>query len=233
MSNFFSPVLGISTGDPNGIGIEVILKSLEKINFIGKFIPVIFSNYKLIEEQKKFFNLNCEIISIDNIKNLRTDCINVLNLNNKNFNIEFGKSKIEGGEFSRLSLRRAVEFLKNSMIDGLVTGPINKKNIQNSDFDFKGHTDFLDTYFNGDALMFMISSKIKIALLTEHVPLNKVVDQITTELIKNRVQLVENSLKNDFMIKKPKIAILSINPHVGDGGVIGKDDGVILIPAIQ
>ena len=233
MSNFFSPVLGISTGDPNGIGIEVILKSLEKINFIGKFIPVIFSNYKLIEEQKKFFNLNCEIISIDNIKNLRRDCINVLNLNNKNFSIEFGKSKIEGGEFSRLSLRRAVEFLKNSMIDGLVTGPINKNNIQNSDFDFKGHTDFLDTYFNGDALMFMISSKIKIALLTEHVPLNKVVDQITTELIKNRVQLVENSLKNDFMIKKPKIAILSINPHVGDGGVIGKDDGVILIPTIQ
>ena len=233
MSNFFSPVLGISTGDPNGIGIEVILKSLEKINFIGKFTPVIFSNYKLIEEQKKFFNLNCEIISIDNIKNLRTDCINVLNLNNKNFNIEFGKSKIEGGEFSRLSLRRAVEFLKNSMIDGLVTGPINKNNIQNSDFDFKGHTDFLDTYFNGDALMFMISSKIKIALLTEHVPINKVVDQITTELIKNRVQLVENSLKNDFMIKKPKIAILSINPHVGDGGVIGKDDGVILIPTIQ
>ena len=233
MSNFFSPVLGISTGDPNGIGIEVILKSLEKINFIGKFIPVIFSNYKLIEEQKKFFNLNCEIISIDKIKNLRRDCINVLNLNNKNFNIEFGKSKIEGGEFSRLSLRRAVEFLKNSMIDGLVTGPINKNNIQNSDFDFKGHTDFLDTYFNGDALMFMISSKIKIALLTEHVPINKVVDQITTELIKNRVQLVENSLKNDFMIKKPKIAILSINPHVGDGGVIGKDDGVILIPTIQ
>ena len=119
------------------------------------------------------------------------------------------------------------------MIDGLVTGPINKNNIQNSDFDFKGHTDFLDTYFNGDALMFMISSKIKIALLTEHVPINKVVDQITTELIKNRVQLVENSLKNDFMIKKPKIAILSINPHVGDGGVIGKDDGVILIPTIQ
>ena len=116
MSNFFSPVLGISTGDPNGIGIEVILKSLEKINFIGKFTPVIFSNYKLIEEQKKIFNLDCEIISIDNIKNLSRDCINVLNLNNKNFNIEFGKSKIEGGEFSRLSLRRAVEFLKKSNI---------------------------------------------------------------------------------------------------------------------
>ena len=110
MSNFFSPILGISTGDPNGLGIEVILKSLEKINFIGKFTPVIFSNYNLIEEQKKIFNINREIISIDNIKNLRGDCINVLNLNNKDFNIEFGKSKIEGGEFSRLSLRQALKF---------------------------------------------------------------------------------------------------------------------------
>ena len=233
MSNSFIPILGISTGDPNGIGIEVILKSLDKINFIGKFTPVIFSNYRLIEEQKNFFNLKCEIISIDNFKNLKRDCINILNLNNKDFNIEFGKSKSEGGEFSRLSLRRAVESLKSSMIDGLVTGPINKNNIQSSDFNFKGHTDFLDTYFNGDALMFMISSKIKIALLTEHVPINKVVDQITTELIKNRIHLVENSLKNDFKIKKPKIAILSINPHVGDGGVIGKHDDIILSPTIQ
>ena len=233
MSNFFSPILGISTGDPNGIGIEVILKSLEKINFIGKFTPVIFSNYNLIEEQKKIFNINCEIISIDNIKNLSRECINVLNLNNKDFNIEFGKSNTEGGEFSRLSLRQAAEFLKNSMIDGLVTGPINKNNIQNNDFNFKGHTDFLDSCFNGQALMFMISSKIKIALLTEHVPIDKVVGKITIQLIKSRIKLVENSLKNDFNINKPKIAVLSINPHVGDGGVIGEHDDIILSPTIQ
>ena len=233
MSNFFIPILGISTGDPNGIGIEVILKSLEKINFIGKFTPVIFSNYNLIEEQKKIFNINCEIISIDNIKNLSRECINVLNLNNKDFNIEFGKSNTEGGEFSRLSLRQAAEFLKNSMIDGLVTGPINKNNIQNNDFNFKGHTDFLDSCFNGQALMFMISSKIKIALLTEHVPIDKVVGKITIQLIKSRIKLVENSLKNDFNINKPKIAVLSINPHVGDGGVIGEHDDIILSPTIQ
>ena len=233
MSNFFSPILGISTGDPNGIGIEVILKSLEKINFIGKFTPVIFSNYKLIEEQKKIFNVNCEIVSINNIKNLSRDSINVFNINNKDFDIEFGKSNSDGGEISRLSLRLAVEFLKNSMIDGLVTGPINKNNIQNNDFNFKGHTDFLDSCFNGQALMFMVSSEIKIALLTEHIPIDKVVGEITTELIKSRIKLVENSLKNDFNIKKPKIAVLSINPHVGDGGVIGKHDDVILSPTIQ
>ena len=99
MSNFFSPILGISTGDPNGIGIEVILKSLEKINFIGKFTPVIFSNYNLIEEQKRIFNVNCEIVSIDNIKNLRRNSVNVFNINNKNFDIEFGKSNSDGGEF--------------------------------------------------------------------------------------------------------------------------------------
>ena len=233
MSNFFSPVLGISTGDPNGIGIEVILKSLEKINFIGKFTPVIFSNYKLIEEQKRIFNVNCEIVPINNIENLSRNSVNVFNINNKDFDIEFGKSNSDGGDISRLSLRLAVEFLKNSMIDGLVTGPINKNNIQNNDFNFKGHTDFLDSCFNGQALMFMVSSEIKIALLTEHIPIDKVVGEITTELIKSRIKLVEMSLKNDFNINKPKIAILSINPHVGDGGVIGKHDDIILSPTIQ
>ena len=233
MSNFFSPILGISTGDPNGIGIEVILKSLEKINFIGKFTPVIFSNYNLIEEQKRIFNVNCEIVPINNIENLSRNSVNVFNINNKNFDIEFGKSNSDGGEISRLSLRLAVKFLKNSMIDGLVTGPINKNNIQNDDFNFKGHTDFLDSCFNGQALMFMVSSEIKIALLTEHIPIDKVVGEITTELIKSRIKLVEKSLKNDFNINKPKIAVLSINPHVGDGGVIGKHDDVILSPTIQ
>ena len=233
MSNFFSPILGISTGDPNGIGIEVILKSLEKINFIGKFTPVIFSNYKLIEEQKRIFNVNCEIVPINNIENLSRNSVNVFNINNKDFDIEFGKSNSDGGDISRLSLRLAVEFLKNSMIDGLVTGPINKNNIQNNDFNFKGHTDFLDSCFNGQALMFMVSSEIKIALLTEHIPIDKVVGEITTELIKSRIKLVEMSLKNDFNINKPKIAILSINPHVGDGGVIGKHDDIILSPTIQ
>ena len=233
MSNFFSPIIGISTGDPNGIGIEVILKSLEKINFIGKFTPVIFSNYNLIEEQKRIFNVNCEIIPINNIENLSRNSVNVFNINNKDFDIEFGKSNSDGGEISRLSLRLAVKFLKNSMIDGLVTGPINKNNIQNDDFNFKGHTDFLDSCFNGQALMFMVSSEIKIALLTEHIPIDKVVGEITTELIKSRIKLVEKSLKNDFNIIKPKIAVLSINPHVGDGGVIGKHDDVILSPTIQ
>ena len=233
MSNFFSPILGISTGDPNGIGIEVILKSLEKINFIGKFTPVIFSNYNLIEEQKRIFNVNCEIVPINNIENLSRNSVNVFNINNKDFDIEFGKSNSDGGEISRLSLRLAVEFLKNSMIDGLVTGPINKNNIQNNDFNFKGHTDFLDSCFNGQALMFMVSSEIKIALLTEHIPIDKVVGEITTELIKSRIKLVEMSLKNDFNINKPKIAVLSINPHVGDGGVIGKHDDIILSPTIQ
>ena len=233
MSNFFSPILGISTGDPNGIGIEVILKSLEKINFIGKFTPIIFSNYNLIKEQKRIFNVNCEIVPINNIKSLSRNSVNVFNINNKNFDIEFGKSNSDGGEISRLSLRLAVEFLKNSMIDGLVTGPINKNNIQNDDFNFKGHTDFLDSCFNGQALMFMVSSEIKIALLTEHIPIDKVVGEITTELIKTRIKLVESSLKNDFNINKPKIAVLSINPHVGDGGVIGKHDDIILSPTIQ
>ena len=233
MSNFFNPIIGISTGDPNGIGIEVILKSLENKEFIKNFTPIIFSNYRLIESQKIIFNIKCKLQLIENIEEAKIGQLNILNTNDEDFDINFGMQNEAGGKFSRDSLMDAVNNLKDNNIHALVTAPINKNNIQSDKFNFNGHTDFLGSIFEGDSLMFMVSDSLKIALLTEHIPINKVVDEIKPSLIEKRVKIVEHSLKNDFKISNPKIAILSINPHVGDGGVIGDDDNSILIPCIN
>tara|TARA_A100001015_G_scaffold130514_1_gene144785 strand:- start:1627 stop:2628 length:1002 start_codon:yes stop_codon:yes gene_type:complete len=233
MSKNFNPIIGISTGDPNGIGIEIILKSLKEKNFITNFIPIIFSNYKLINSQKSIFKIDCKIEPISNINEAKANCINIYNINDKEFQINFGKANELGGEFARDSLTTAANYLKNNEIHALVTAPINKNNIQSSKFNFKGHTDFLESLISGDSIMFMVSDNLKMALLTEHISINEVTSMITPSLIKKRVKIVQDSLVNDFKVSSPKIAILSINPHVGDGGVIGDHDDKILSPSIN
>lgn len=232
LKNFY-PFIGFSTGDPNGIGIEIILKSLSDKSLLKDFKAVVFSNYKLIDNQNKLFNTKCKIVKINEINESQQGCINVINVNDNDFKQKFGYSNQQGGEFSRESLFNATKYLSKKKIDALVTAPINKNNIQGQNFKFKGHTDFLDSSFIGDSLMFMVSDDIKVALLTEHVPIDDVVSQITPLLVKKRIKIVENSLKKDFNILHPNIAILSINPHVGDNGVIGKHDDEILIPTIN
>ena len=133
----------------------------------------------------------------------------------------------------KVELKKKIEELKNKKIDALVTGPINKKNIQSDDFQFKGHTDFLDNEFQGESLMFMVSNEIKVALLTEHIPLSRVKDHLNKNLIEFRIKEVFNSLLNDFGVKRPKVAVLSIDPHVGDQGVIGNDDQNLLKPVLD
>ena len=233
MSKNFYPFIGFSTGDPNGIGIEIILKSLSDESLIKEFKAVVFSNYKLIDSQNKLFNTKCNVIKIKEIEESQQGCINVLNINNNGFKQKFGESNQQGGKFSRESLFSASKYLNEKKIDALVTAPINKNNIQGQNFKFKGHTDFLDSAFVGDSLMFMVSDDIKVALLTEHVPIDDVVSLITPLLIKKRIKIVETSLRKDFNIPNPNIAILSINPHIGDKGVIGKHDDEILIPVIN
>ena len=232
LKNFY-PFIGFSTGDPNGVGIEIILKSLSDNSLLKDFKAVVFSNYKLIDNQNKLFNTKCKIVKINEIKESQQGCINVINVNDDDFKQKFGYSNQQGGEFSRESLFNAAKYLSKKKIDALVTAPINKNNIQGQNFKFKGHTDFLDSNFIGDSLMFMVSDDIKVALLTEHVPIDDVVSQITPLLVKKRIKIVEDSLKKDFNIPNPNIAILSINPHVGDNGVIGKHDDEILIPTIN
>jgi len=227
------PVVGISIGDPNGIGLEVILKSLENKSVLDICSVIVFSNFKLMKNQMSFFNIDLPLKEISDFNSYDERCINVYQINKKEIKLSYGKLTVEGGVYSKDSLFAAVKSLKNKEIDALVTGPINKKNIQSDDFQYKGHTDFLDNEFQGESLMFMVSKEIKVALLTEHIPLSSVKDHLSENLIEFRIKQVFNSLLNDFGIKRPKVAVLSIDPHVGDQGVIGNDDEKILKPVLD
>ncbi|MBT4709043.1 MAG: 4-hydroxythreonine-4-phosphate dehydrogenase PdxA [Flavobacteriaceae bacterium] len=227
------PIVGISCGDPNGIGIEIILKSLHDKRILEFFTPVIFSNYQLLSSQTSFFNLDLKFNKIKYGVHAKKGQINVVNAWENEFIIEFGKSTRTSGEMSYKSLELTTMAIVDNNIDVMVTAPINKKNIQNEKFSFPGHTDYLSSKFNGESLMFMISERLKIGLLTDHVSINKVVSKINTEKIKKKISIMEKSLVMDFGIIKPKIGVLSINPHVGDGGIIGNEDEDILIPALM
>ena len=227
------PLIGISTGDPNGIGIEIILKCYSDKSMFNFGTPIVFSNYQLIKFQRDHLSLSTELIEIEDIGKVNPNKLNIIDVSNSDFELNFGQTNLQGGSFSRQSLTEATKLLKKNKIDILVTAPINKKNIIDDKFDFMGHTDFLNKNFDGDALMFMVSADLKVALLTEHIPLKNVSAKISKELLFNKISLIKNSLIKDFGISSPKIAVLSINPHAGDEGIIGDDDQKILIPSIK
>ena len=183
----------------------------------------------MLSSQTSFFNLDLKFNKIKYGVHPKKGQINVVNAWENEFIIEFGKSTRTSGEMSYKSLELTTMAIVDNNIDVMVTAPINKKNIQNEKFSFPGHTDYLSSKFNGESLMFMISERLKIGLLTDHVSINKVVSKINTEKIKKKISIMEKSLVMDFGIIKPKIGVLSINPHVGDGGIIGNEDEDILI----
>ena len=232
LKNFY-PFIGFSTGDPNGIGIEIILKSLSDKSLLKDFKSVVFSNYKLIDNQNKLFNTKCKIVKINEINESQQGCINVINVNDNDFKQKFGYSNQQGGEFSRESLFNATKYLSKKKIDALVTAPINKNNIQAQNFKFKGHTDFFSKKFSGETLMFMINDKLKLALVTDHIPVSSISKTLTNSLLNKKIELLFESLKKDFLIKKPKIAVLGCDPHCGDDGVIGNKDQKVIVPVIK
>jgi 4-hydroxythreonine-4-phosphate dehydrogenase len=224
--------VGISIGDLNGIGAEVVLKTLEDTRILEFCTPIIFGNVKLISFIKKTFNLQAPIVGIDHINQVVQNKINVLNIWKEPIIINFGVLEKDKGNFAIESFKSGVHHLKNNNIDVLITAPINKENIQNESFNFPGHTDFLAQELDGDAMMLMVSEHLKIGLLTDHIPLENVAKTITENLIRNKVFTLIKTLKQDFLINKPKIAILGINPHCGDNGVIGNHDNETIKPAI-
>ena len=159
--------------------------------------------------------------------------LNVYNAWNDNVNIEFGKETKEGGNYAFLSLQEATKALKDKKIDVLVTAPINKNNIQSDNFNFKGHTEYLEAHFEGKSLMILMTDELKIGLITGHIPVSKVAETITPELITSKVDLLYNSLIQDFGISKPKISVLGLNPHCGDNGVIGDEDDTVIRPTLE
>jgi len=225
--------VGFSIGDLNGIGGELILKSLNDKSLFKLFTPVIYASDKIVSFLAEHFSTPNQFNVIRNIDSAFPSSINIINVWEEDVKINFGQSTPEAGHYSILSLKAAVNDLKSSLIDVLVTPPINKHNIQSKSFNFPGHTNFLNQQLKGESLMFMISDKIKIGLLTDHVPIAKVSSYINRDLIFKKVEIIDNSLRKDFGILAPKIALLGVNPHSGDNGVIGEEDDMILKPAIE
>jgi len=225
--------VGISIGDLNGIGCEVALKTFEDNRMLDFCTPIIFASSKTLAVHKKELKIGINFQGIHEPSKALDGKINVVNVWKENPRIHFGQETKEGGAYAIKSLRAAVKALKENQIDVLVTAPINKKNIQADDFKFPGHTDYLAKELKGDSLMFMVTDTLKVGLLTDHLAVKDAPAAITPELIKKKVATIEASLKMDFGIRKPKIALLGINPHSGDNGIIGKEDDAVLKPTIK
>jgi 4-hydroxythreonine-4-phosphate dehydrogenase len=225
--------VGISIWDLNGIGCEIILKTFEDVRMLDFCTPVIFASNKTISFQKNALNLEINYHGIQEANMALAGKINVVNVWKEIPEVSFGNSTKEAGKFALQSLRAAVSALKNNEIDVLVTAPINKDNIQAEDFKFPGHTDYLAAELEGESLMFMVTESLKVGLLTDHVAIKDVSSAISPRLIRNKISIIEKSLMMDFGIRKPRIALLGINPHSGDNGVIGKEDDEILRPVVR
>jgi len=225
--------LGISIGDLNGIGCEVVLKTFADSRMMDFCTPIIFASNKTISAQKNALNININYNGIQECEKALDGKINVLNVWKEIPTLQFGEATEEAGKFAIESLKAAVEALKTDEIDVLVTAPINKNNIQAEDFKFPGHTDFLAQELEGESLMFMVSGDLRIGLLTDHVAVKDAPAAINPILIRTKVRTIEKSLTMDFGIRRPKVALLGINPHSGDNGVIGKEDDEILKPVIK
>ena len=225
--------VGISIGDINGIGIEVILKTFSDNRMLDFCTPVLFGSSKLISHHKKALDLNIPIHGISDIKQIVDHKINLFNIWKEDVQVEFGMPSNEAGKYAYLSLKAAVEALNNNTIDVLVTAPINKDNIQSDDFHFQGHTEYLEAHIDGESLMILMTDTLRVGLITGHIPIKDIATTITPELIERKVNIMHNTLVQDFNIRKPKIAILGINPHCGDHGVIGDEDDTVVRPTIE
>ncbi|MFN8250716.1 MAG: 4-hydroxythreonine-4-phosphate dehydrogenase PdxA [Ferruginibacter sp.] len=229
------PVIGISCGDINGIGIELIIKTLSDNRILDFCTPIVFANNKVLNFYRKSVpDSNINFMSLKDFGRINHKQVNLFNCWEEEINITPGVLNETGGKYAVKSLVAAAEALKEGKIDGLVTAPINKKNTQSPEFDFTGHTPYLKKLYGAaDVAMFMVAENIKVALLTEHVAIKDIAGAITRENILRKLDILNNSLKKDFGVTKPKIAVLGLNPHAGDEGLIGKEDDEIIKPAVK
>jgi 4-hydroxythreonine-4-phosphate dehydrogenase len=206
-------LVGISVGDLNGISGEIILKTFEDSRVLEFCTPVIFASIKVMNFFKKYFKSSIDFNSINDITHIAHGKFNVLNCWKEGVNIKFGAEDTKVGTYALKSLQAATKALKDAQIDVLLTAPIHKHNIQSEAFNFPGHTDYLAKELEGDSLMLMVSEELRVGLLTDHVPVKDVSEHITEALITKKINTVYNSLRKDFRVIKPKIAVLGINPH--------------------
>jgi 4-phospho-D-threonate 3-dehydrogenase / 4-phospho-D-erythronate 3-dehydrogenase len=229
------PIIGISIGDINGIGTELIIKTFSDQRLLELCTPVIFASNKIINFYRKSIpEINLNYQSTREYNRISPKQVNIFNCWEEEVAINPGQLTETGGIYAVKSLIAAVDALKQNKIQGLVTAPIHKKNIQSADFRFTGHTPFLKSSFGvNDVLMLMAAENIKVGLVTEHVPVSEIAANITRERILSKLNILKDSLQKDFGIDKPKIAVLGLNPHAGDEGLIGREEEEIIKPAIK
>lgn len=229
------PIIGFSCGDLNGIGLELILKTLGDHRLLDICTPVVFASNKSINFYRKSLpDINFNYASGRDFSRLNPKQVNIYNCWEEEVAITPGQLNETGGKYALLSLKEAAQALKDGHIHGLVTAPIHKKNIQTPEFNYTGHTPYLKDLFGvNDVLMFMVAENMRIGLVTEHVTVSDVAKHITREGILSKLKIMHNSLQKDFGVDKPKIAVLGLNPHAGDEGLIGAEEESIIKPAIK
>jgi 4-hydroxythreonine-4-phosphate dehydrogenase len=232
MDNEKNIVLGLSVGDLNGVGLEIILRIFDDQRMLDFCTPVIFGSQKSVSFVKKHLNLNIYLNYIKDLEKIDHNKVNVFETYQDNFTINFGEQNTKIGEVAITSFTKATKALKDNLIDILVTAPINKQNIQSQEFNFPGHTDYLNQELEGNSLMLLTAGNLRVGLLTDHVAIKDVAAKISPELINSKIETIYNTLVQDYGISKPKIAVLGLNPHTGDNGVIGKEDDTILRPTL-
>ena len=235
MSEKVKPVIGVSCGDLNGIGIELIIKAFSDNRMLDLCTPVIFASNKAINFYKKSIpELNLNYASTREFNRLNNKQVNLFSCWEEEVAITPGLLNDTGGKYAVLSLQTAVAALKQNQIDALVTAPIHKKNIQSAEFNFTGHTPYLKAMFGvNDVAMMLCAGNFRVALLTEHIPVTDIGKYITRENILSKLSIVHKSLQKDFGIDKPRIAVLGLNPHAGDEGLIGSEEESVIKPAIR
>ena len=228
-------IVGISQGDINGIGLEVVLKTLMEPGIADICIPVLFSSQKTVTFYRKVLGLDeFSFNPMRDFNQLNTKKVNVFVCYEEEVTVELGKPTAASGKYAFISLEKATQALIDGHIHALVTAPIDKNNIQSDEFKFAGHTEYLGSKLGGDPLMLLCSENgLRVALVTGHLPLKDVAMNITPENVSKKIKQLHESLVKDFAIRKPKIAVLGLNPHAGDNGMIGKEENEIIKKAIE
>lgn len=227
--------VGITLGDPNGIGPEIIVKALKDNRILMDCVPVVYGANKIIAYYKKNLNLHdFNYLTSKSATEIQNKKVNIINVWQDEFEIEPGVSNAEGGKYALLSLERATKDLAEGKIDILVTAPFSKENVAKAGFKFPGHTEYLAEMSGAaEALMILVSSTLRVALVTTHIPIKEISEKLNKELVLSKIKSFENSLRKDFGIVKPRIAVFGLNPHAGENGKIGKEEQQIIIPAIE
>jgi 4-hydroxythreonine-4-phosphate dehydrogenase len=229
------PIIGFTCGDLNGIGIELILKTLSDNRFLDFCTPVVFASNKAINfYRKSVADVNFSFTSVKDFYKLNPKQVNIFNCWEEEVSVNPGTLTDTGGKYAVKSLQAATQALKEKKIDAIVTAPLHKKNVQSADFSYTGHTPYLKDFFEvDDVLMLMSAENLKVGLVTEHIPVKDIASHINKDKIVSKLSLLHASLKKDFNIDRPKIAVLALNPHAGDEGIIGHEEEDIIKPAIK